>query len=46
MTCHMFNTNPLSEPLLAYAQLDCWEQLSMKFESKKMISIQENKYTY
>ena len=34
MTCHLFGTKPLPEPMLAYCQLDSWEQISVKFESE------------
>ena len=34
MACHLFGAKPLPEPLLAYCQLDAWEQTSVKFESK------------
>ena len=28
----MFGAKPLPEPMLAYCQLDSWEQISVKFE--------------
>ena len=34
MACRLFGTKPLPEPMLAYCQLDSWEQVSVKFESK------------
>ena len=34
MACHLFCTKPISEPMLAYCQLDPWEQFSVKFLSK------------
>ena len=35
MTCHPFGTKPLSEPMLNYcSQLNPWEQIAVKFESK------------
>ena len=34
MACRLFDVKPLPEPLLAYYQLDLWEQMSVKFESK------------
>ena len=32
MACRLFDTKPLPEPILAYCQLDSWEQISLKFE--------------
>ena len=32
MACRLFGTKPLPEPMLAYCQLDSWEQISVKFE--------------
>ena len=32
MACRLFGAKPLSEPMLAYCQLDSWEQISVKFE--------------
>ena len=34
MACRLFGTKPLPEPILAYCQLDSWEQISGKFESE------------
>ena len=34
MACRLFGAKPLSEPMLAYCQLDSWEQFSVKFESE------------
>ena len=34
MACPLIGANPLSEPMIAYCQMDHWEQLSMEFESK------------
>ena len=34
MACRLFSTKPISEPMLAYCQLDPWEQSSVKFLSK------------
>ena len=34
MACRLFGAKPLLEPMLAYCQLDPWEQISVKFESK------------
>ena len=31
MACRLFDTKPLSKPILRYCQLDPWEQTSMKF---------------
>ena len=32
MACRLFGTKLLPEPMLAYCQLDSWEQMSVKFE--------------
>ena len=32
MACRLFGTKPLPESMLAYCQLDSWEQISVKFE--------------
>ena len=45
MACRLFGTKPLPEPVLAYCQLDNWEQMSAKFQpctQSKIIFIQEN----
>ena len=34
MACRLYGTKPLPEPMLAYCQLDSWEQISAKFESE------------
>ena len=34
MACRLFGAKPLPEPILAYCQLDSWEQISVKFESE------------
>ena len=34
MACRLFGAKPLPEPMLAYCQLDSWEQISVKFESE------------
>ena len=34
MACRLFGANQLPKPVLAYFQLDSWEQISVKFESK------------
>ena len=34
MACRLFGAKPLPEPMLAYCQMDTWEQISMEFESK------------
>ena len=31
MACRLFGVKPLPEPILAYCQLDCWQQISVKF---------------
>ena len=41
MACRLFGAKPLPEPMLAYCQLDHWEQISVKFELEK---IQENAF--
>ena len=42
MDCRLFGTKPLSEPVVAYCQLDPRKQTSMKVESKFIIFNQEN----
>ena len=32
MACRLFGAKPLPEPMLAYCELDSWEQISVKFE--------------
>ena len=32
MVCRLFGDKPLPEPMLAYCQMDSWEQISVKFE--------------
>ena len=39
--CRLFGDKPLPEPMLAHCQLDSWEQISVKLESK---FIQENAF--
>ena len=34
MSCRIFGAKPLPETMLAYCQLDSWEQISVKFESE------------
>ena len=34
MACRLFSAKPLPEPMLAYCQLDSWEQISVKFQSE------------
>ena len=34
MACRLFGAKPLPEPMMAYCQLDSWEQSSAKFESE------------
>ena len=34
MACRLFSAKPLPEPMLAYCQLDCWEQISLRCKSK------------
>ena len=34
MACRLFGAKPLPEPMLAYCELDSWEQISVKFESE------------
>ena len=34
MACRLYGTQSLSQPLQEYYQLDAYEQISMKFESK------------
>ena len=44
MACHLVGAKPLSEPMLAYCQLDPLEQTSAKSESKFIFFIQENAF--
>ena len=44
MACRLFGAKPLPEPMLAYWQLDTWEQISVKFESEFIIFIQEKAF--
>ena len=32
MDCHLIETKPLPEPMLAYCQLNSWKQISVKFK--------------
>ena len=34
MACRLFGAKPLPKPMLHYCQLDSWERISVKFESK------------
>ena len=34
MACRLFGAKPLPEPVLAYCQLESWEQISVNFESE------------
>ena len=34
MACHLIGAKPSPEPILAYCQLDTWEQISVKFQSE------------
>ena len=43
MACRLSGTNPLSELMLAYCQMEPWEHIFVKFESK-YISIEEYDY--
>ena len=42
MTCRLFGAKPLPEQMLAYCQLNSWEELSVKLELYN--SIQENAF--
>ena len=44
MACPLFGAKPLHELMLAYCQLDSWEQISVKFESEFITFIQENAF--
>ena len=33
MACRLLGPKPLSEPMLAYYELDQWKQISLKFDS-------------
>ena len=34
MACRLFGVKQLPEPMLVYCQLDCWEQISLTFDSE------------
>ena len=42
MACSLVGVKPLSEPTLEYCQFEPWEKISVKFEVKFIIFIQEN----
>ena len=44
LACRLYGAKPLPEPMLAYCQLDSWEQISVKFESEFYYFIQENAF--
>ena len=44
MTCRLYGSKPLPEPMLLYCQLDHWEQTSVKYKSKYKAFIQENAF--
>ena len=44
MTCHLFGTKPLLEPMLDYCWLDSWEQISIKSNRNSIIFTQENAF--
>ena len=47
MAWHLFGAKPLPEPMLAYCQLDSWEQISMNFANRNsIIFIQENAFFF
>ena len=45
MDCSLLGTKPLSVPIEAFSQLEPWEQISMKFQSKYK-NILSRKYTW
>ena len=44
MTCRLFGTRALPEPMLTYCKLDPQEQTPVEFESKNKIFIHENAF--
>ena len=44
MDCRLLGAKPLPEPVLAYCQLDSWEQISVKSNRNSIIVIQENAF--
>ena len=42
MDCRLFGANPLSEPMLAFHQLDHWEQISFNLNQNATVFIPEN----
>ena len=44
MAYHMFSTKPLTEPKLTYYELELWEQIWLKSESKFKTSYWKNKF--
>ena len=42
MACRLFAAKPLPEPMMAYRQLDSWEQISANFydfQTRKLTSL-------
>ena len=46
MACRLLGAKPLPELMLAYWQLDSWEQISVNFESELYHFNQENAFEY
>ena len=44
MACRLFGTQPLSQPMLGYCQLDPCEQIRWNFNQNTQLFIQENAY--
>ena len=44
MACRLFGAKPLPEPMLAYCQLDSWEQISMDLNRNSTIFIRGNSF--
>ena len=44
MAFRLFGAKKLPEPVLAYCQLDSWEQISVKSNRNPIIFIQENAF--
>ena len=44
MACRLFGTKPLPEPILAYCQLNLWEQFQWNLNRNSNIFIQENAF--
>ena len=44
MACRLFGAEPLPEPMLAYCQLDSWEQIPVISNRNSIIFIRKNAF--